>query len=84
MTKTSDLIEALAESATPVRRLRPPIVRAAQWLLLAAIVILLLSVAHGLRPDIELRLYQPIFVVSMASPSTRSKRGDRSSISMFA
>lgn len=67
MTRTSDLIEALAESAVPVRRLRPPIVRAAQWLLLAAIVILLLSVAHGLRPDIELRLYQPIFVVGMAS-----------------
>lgn len=67
MTKTSDLIDALAESATPVRRLRPPVVRAAQWLLLAAIVIFLLSVAHGLRPDIGLRLYQPIFVVSMAS-----------------
>jgi hypothetical protein len=67
VTRTSDLIEALAESAAPVRRLRPPIVRAAQWLLLAAIVILLLSVAHGLRPDIELRLYQPIFVVSMVS-----------------
>lgn len=67
MTKTSELIEALAESAEPVRRLRSPIVRAAQCLLLATIVILLLSIAHGLRPDIELRLSQPIFVVGMIS-----------------
>src|SRR5262249_44278642 len=66
-TRTSDLIEALAESAAPVRRLRPPIVRALQWLLLAAIIILLLSITHGLRPDIELRLNQLVFIVSMIS-----------------
>lgn len=65
MRRTSDLIEALAQSAAPVRRLRSPAIRAVQWLLLAAIVILLLSVAHGLRSDIVLRLHQPLFVVGM-------------------
>ena len=44
MTPTEDLINQLAESATPVRRLRPPLVRASLWLLgvlcVAAAVIL--------------------------------------------
>jgi hypothetical protein len=44
MIPTEDLINQLAESATPVRRLRPPVVRASLWLLsvlcVAAAVIL--------------------------------------------
>ena len=54
--KTPDLIDSLVEAATPVRRLRPPLIRAALWLLLAAIVMGLLAVAHGLRSDIAMRL----------------------------
>ncbi len=65
MIKTPDLIDKLVESATPVRRLYPPLVRAGLWLLLAAVILALLCVAHGLRPDIAMRLRQPIFVVSM-------------------
>ena len=34
MTRTPDLIDALVEPATPVRRLRPPMVRAGLWLAL--------------------------------------------------
>lgn len=64
--KTPDLIDLLVEAATPVRRLRPPLVRAALWLLLAAIVMGLLAVAHGLRSDIAMRLQQPVFVVGLA------------------
>jgi hypothetical protein len=63
--KTPDLIDSLVEAATPVRRLRPPLIRAALWLLLAAIVMGLLAVAHGLRSDIAMRLHQPVFVVGM-------------------
>jgi hypothetical protein len=66
MIKTPDLIDKLVESATPVRRLYPPLVRAGLWLLLAAVILALLSVAHGLRPDIAICLQRPIFVVSMA------------------
>lgn len=65
MTKTPDLIDTLVDCATPVRRLRPPFVRATLWLLFAALVLALIAVAHGVRPDIAERLRQPTFVISM-------------------
>ena len=65
MTKTSDLIDALVESATPVRRLRPPVIRASLWLLFAALVLGLIAVTHGVRPDLSERLRQPVFVIGM-------------------
>ncbi len=67
MSNTEELIEALVDSATPVRRLRPPLVRAALWLVLAAVVLVLIGVAHGVRPDIAERLRQPTFVIGMAA-----------------
>lgn len=65
--KTSELIETLANSATPVRRLRPPLVRAALWLVLAGAVFALLAIMHGLRPDLPIRLRQGVFVTSAAA-----------------
>ena len=65
MTETPDLIDALVETATPVRRLRPPIVRAALWLAFAATVLGLIAIAHGVRPDFSDRVRQPLFVLSM-------------------
>jgi hypothetical protein len=62
---TSDLIDALVEAATPVRRLRPPWRRAALWFLVAAIVLVLLCIAHGVRTDISMRLREPVFILSM-------------------
>lgn len=67
MSNTQELIEALVDSATPVRRLRPPLVRAALWLLLAAFVLALIAIAHGVRRDIDECLQQPIFMIGMAS-----------------
>jgi hypothetical protein len=67
MIKTPDLIDTLVESAAPVRRLRPPLIRAGLWLLLAATILVLLCVAHGLRADIAMRLQQAVFVISMAA-----------------
>jgi hypothetical protein len=67
MIATPDLIESLAASAQPVRRLRPPLVRAAGWLLFAALILALLAVARGVRPDLELRLAQPVFVLGVAA-----------------
>ena len=51
MMSTSDLIDHLAAGLTPVRRLRSPMVRAAQWLLLATVVSIMLVIALGVRPD---------------------------------
>jgi hypothetical protein len=65
VTKTPDLIDTLVDCAAPVRRLRPPLVRAALWLLFAALVLGLIAVAHGMRPDIVERLRQPVFVIGM-------------------
>jgi hypothetical protein len=67
MIKTSDLIQALVADAQPVRRLRPPVVRAALWLLLPALVFGLLALGHGVRPDFAQRLAQPEFVVGTAA-----------------
>lgn len=67
MIATTDLIESLVASAQPVRRLRPPLVRAAGWLLFAALILALLAVSRGVRPDLEFRLEQPVFVLGVAA-----------------
>jgi len=64
---TPDLIESLVARAKPVRRLRPPAARAALWLLLAAAIVSLLAISHGLRPDLGARLGQPLFVTGLAA-----------------
>jgi len=65
VTTTPDLIELLAANLTPVRRLRPPMARAATWLALAAAIVALLAIAQGLRPDIATCLRQSGFVMSV-------------------
>ena len=65
MIATPDLIESLAANLKPVRRLRPPVMRAACWLLLAALVVALLAVSQGIRPDLAQRLHDPAFVGGM-------------------
>ena len=67
MTRTSDLIDTLIECATPVRRLRPPFVRAMLWLALAGVIVALVAMGHGLRPDLTARLHQPTFVITTAA-----------------
>ena len=67
MITTPDLIESLVARAKPVRRLRPPAARAALWLLLAAAIVSLLAISHGLRPDLGARLGQPLFVTGLAA-----------------
>jgi hypothetical protein len=62
---TPELIDRLSTNLAPVRRLRP-LLRAGQWLLLAGLVVALLAVLIGARPDLALRLRQPIFAASLA------------------
>ncbi|MDQ2764186.1 MAG: DUF1109 domain-containing protein [Pseudomonadota bacterium] len=64
---TSDLIATLAGNLKPVRRLRPPVVRAACWLMLAALVLALLTISQGIRPDLVERLHDRTFAVSIAA-----------------
>lgn len=65
--KTPDLIDALAESATPVRPLRPPLMRAALWLAMAGALLALLAIGHGVRTDLPARLQQGVFIASMGA-----------------
>jgi len=64
---TPDLIDAMARGLTPVRRLRPPLVGAGCWLLLAVLVLALLAVGQGMRPDLAQRLREVGFVAGMAA-----------------
>jgi hypothetical protein len=64
---TPDLIESLAANAAPVRRLRPPLARAALWLALAIAILVLLAIGRGVRPDIADRLRQWVFLVGLAA-----------------
>jgi hypothetical protein len=66
--KTSDLIGTLAANLKPVRRLQPPVARASSWLLLAALILTLLTISQGIRPDLAQRLRDPAFTVSLAAP----------------
>jgi hypothetical protein len=64
---TSDLVRSLAQSAAPVRRLRPPLVRALTWLALAAVLMTLITFSHGLRPQFAERMRDTTFALNMAS-----------------
>jgi len=63
---TPELIEMLCADAKPVRRLRPPLVRAALWLLFAGLVLFALAVLQGTRPDLAERVREPTFVGALA------------------
>lgn len=56
MSGTDELIERLATGLRPVRRLAPPMVRAAGWLAFALLLIAAAVAWHGPRPDLAARL----------------------------
>jgi hypothetical protein len=64
---TPQLIELLATGAKPVKRLRPPLVRAALWLLLAALLFGLLAAAHGTRTDLAEQFARADFAIGFAA-----------------
>ncbi|EEA03533.1 conserved hypothetical protein [Burkholderia sp. H160] len=67
MTSTSSLIDSLVADAKPVRRLGPPSIRAICWLLFAVFILALVAVGHGLRPDLALRLREPVFITHVSA-----------------
>ncbi len=67
MITTPELIESLAANATPVRRLRPPAMRAVWWLLFAAIVLVLIGIGRGVRTDFGQRVQESMFVLGIAA-----------------
>lgn len=68
---TPELIEALAHNLPPVRRLRAPAARAAGWIVIAAAVVALIGIAHGVRTDLGEQIRRPAYlVVLLASLGT--------------
>lgn len=67
MIATPDLIKSLAASATPVRRLRAPLVRATLWLCFAAFILVLLGFSHGVRPDFAQKARELVFTVGVVA-----------------
>jgi hypothetical protein len=63
---TPELIEMLIADAKPVRRLRPPLLRAALWLLFAGVILLALGALQGARPDLAERVREPSFAAALA------------------
>ena len=59
---TPQLIDSLVRDLAPVRRLRRPALRSALWLGLAALVIALAAIVHGLRPDLAAQVAQADFL----------------------
>jgi hypothetical protein len=57
--KTEDLVSAMAREMGPVKRLRPPLQRAALWLGFSALVIAAVVVLMGPRDDLAERLSRP-------------------------
>ncbi|MDD1494087.1 NrsF family protein [Burkholderia thailandensis] len=64
---TSELIESLVAGSTPVRPLRRPLWRATGWLAFAALLLVAIAVAHGLRPDLSLKLHEHVFVTGIVA-----------------
>ena len=66
-TATDKLIDSLAANPQPVRRLRPPLLRAGLWLGLALIVVAMLGVSQGVRPDLAHRFQDPAFALRLGA-----------------
>jgi hypothetical protein len=66
MITTPDLIDALTKNLPPVRRQRSPIFRAGCWLLLGGLVVALLAVSQGIRPDLLAKVGDADFDIGLA------------------
>jgi hypothetical protein len=67
LTTTQNLIESLAADAKPIRRLRPPLARAAAWLAAFIAVIGIVTLVTGAWPAMLAKLENPRFAVEMAA-----------------
>jgi len=67
MVKTDGLIKLLVTDLQPVRRLHPPLLRCACWLAFAIVIIAMIAMSHGIRPDLAQRFQDPLFSVRVVA-----------------
>lgn len=63
---TERLIAGLVATAQPVRRLSPPLWRAAIWLAVAALLVAGVVIAHGVRADLAEQFSRPTLLAEWA------------------
>ena len=61
MTTTEQLIDTLASNIRPVRPLPPPWLRCSLWLGSAGVIVTMLGISHGVRPDLLQHFQHPMF-----------------------
>ncbi len=64
---TKRLIEELAKSAQPVRRLPRPEYRLLFWLATTLPTVLLIAWAAGIRPDLAAKTTEPLFIIQVSA-----------------
>lgn len=67
MITTPELVDLLAKSARPIRRLPSPRTRSATWLSFAVAILTVITLYHGLRSDITERLGESLFLVQIGA-----------------
>lgn len=67
MRTTQELIRQLASDARSVRRLRAPLLLAGLWVALASIFLTIVAAAIGVRPDLDAKLQDPVFLTEVIS-----------------
>jgi hypothetical protein len=60
-------MELIVADAEPVRRLRSPLLRAGIWIAAASLTLAMITTAFGLRPDLDVKLGEPAFLIEVAS-----------------
>jgi hypothetical protein len=66
MNSTDALIQSLAAQLAPVRRLKPPLVRALLWIALGTSLVAVLVALRGFRPDLAMQLQDTAFLAKLA------------------
>lgn len=64
---SAKLMNALAEEAQPVRRLRPPFVRMAMWFALSSLWVALIVAVMGVRTDIDMRFVDARWLIEQGA-----------------
>ena len=67
MKNLDELINKLAQDAPPVQTAPHPLVLSLQWMSVAGIYLGISLVVSGLRPDLMLKLHEPLFVAEIAT-----------------
>lgn len=65
--ESTHLIDLLSTELTPVKRLRPPFVRALLWLGTVGVFLGAVIWFNGMRPDIDLQMHKTRFVAELAA-----------------